>query len=129
MPVGDDLAASLGAAAELTADISLLLAESANGEFLQIADGEFSSISAGIFGLTAQLRGELDCKTLQFMARTEGGIWGIGDPSWGLIELGTFEAELEGMLDPDTGVLTGNWSITGSVPFVCTGPWSAMFSQ
>lgn len=60
-----------------------------------------------------------------FTATTVDGGWGIGDPSFGILPLGTFEAELTGMLDPMTGRLSGDWTITGSVPFVCEGPWSA----
>lgn len=115
-----------GFGAELMATITLELVESADGEFLQIKDGKFSSLSADVFGLVADLRGKLDCSTLKFTATTENGGWGIGDPNTGVLPLGTFEAELTGMLDPATGTLSGDWTITGSVPFICKGPWSAM---
>ena len=112
---------------EVTATISLELQSAANGEFLEITGGDFVSISFDVFGLQAKLRGKLDCQTLQFTATTENGVWALGDPN--LFPLGTFEATFEGMLDPTTGALAGDWaiggdSIAGVVPGTCAGQWT-----
>lgn len=121
MPVGVmDMAAAIPG---LGGPVVIELAESANGEFLEIANGEFTSLSADVFGLHSTLAGTLDCKTLQFTAKTVDGMWGLGDPSM-ILPLGTFEAELLGTLVPSTGVLSGQWMMTGSVPFMCLGMWS-----
>jgi hypothetical protein len=113
---------------EIGGVISIELAESANGEFLEISDGEFTSFAAGTFGLLAHLRGQLDCKTLQFSATTEDGLWGLGDPNVAGVPLGMFEAALTGALDPATGTLSGTWMVTGAVPLPCMGTWSATLS-
>ena len=113
---------------EIGGVISIELAESPDGEFLQISDGEFTSLAAGTFGLLAQLRGQLSCKTLQFSATTEGGLWGLGDPNVAGVPLGMFEAALTGALDPATGTLSGTWMVTGEVPLPCMGTWTATLS-
>lgn len=126
-PVVDGFDSS-GFGAEITATLSIQLVESADGEFLQISDGDFSSLTLDTFGMLADLKGMLDCKTLMFTATTQNGSWGLGDPNFGVLPLGTWEAQLVGTLDPATGTLTGTWMVSGSVPFVCMGPWSARLS-
>jgi hypothetical protein len=114
---------------EVTGPISLELEKSANGEFLQIADGEFSAIAQLFFGLRAQLKGNLDCKTLQLSATTVGGMWALGDPNMPLLPGGTFDANVQGKLDPQSRSLAGQWQvISGTIPGTCTGEWSATYT-
>ena len=129
-PVDDGLGLGdlSGFGVEITATLSIMLVESADGEFLQIANGQFSSLTLDTFGMLANLKGNLDCKTQQFTATTQDGSWGLGDPNLGVLPLGTWEAELSGTLDPATGTLTGMWMVSGSVPFVCKGAWTARLS-
>ena len=109
----------------VTGMLSIELAESAQGEFLEISGGEFTSSPADGVGLKSGLQGSLDCKTLQFSAKTLDGVFGIIDPNMTLTTLGQFEFVLVGTLDESTGVLAGQW-MTTDLFTTCMGPWSAM---
>jgi hypothetical protein len=124
---GTDVAG--GFSLEVTGPISLELVQSANGEFLQISDGQFSAVAQLFFGFRAKLRGDLDCKSLNLSATTEGGMWALGDPDMPLLPGGDFAADVHGALNPKTGELSGQWSFTtGTIPGTCTGQWSATYT-
>jgi hypothetical protein len=112
---------------QVSAVISIELEKSADGEFLEISGGDFASISFGLFGLRAQLKGSLDCKDLHLTAKTQNGIWALGDPATSPSP-GMFDAEFDGTLDPAKGTLAGQWDIYGGLSNTpigsCAGTWS-----
>jgi len=113
---------------DVSGPVSIELSESANGEFLEISQGQLSAVAEGFFGFKAQLQGNLDCKTLQLAAMAQNGMWALGDPDMPLLPGGTFGANIDGKLDATTGTIAGQWSFTtGTIPGTCTGTWSAEY--
>ena len=108
--------------------ISLTLEPSKDGEFLVIANGEFSALALGVFGMRAELMGTLDCHTLALDARAVNGAWAFGDPANSLLQGGTFDGDFDGTLDGQSLVLTGNWALTDPAFGTCDGPWSATYT-
>lgn len=107
----------------VTGPISITLAQSQDGEFLEITEGKLEGFAQLIIGFRAELQGRLDCATGRLEATALNGAYGFGDPA--IFPIGTFEGTLGGLLDPGTAVLDGDWDLTVTAGGFCRGPWQA----
>lgn len=110
----------------LSGPVMLKLEKSANGEFLEIADGTLGGVAAGILGFHTNLSGRLNCAELTFQAEAVDGEFGVGDPP---LPFGMVTGSLTGTLDTQTLTLSGEWTLMEDVQGgSCTGPWMASFT-
>jgi hypothetical protein len=107
--------------------VSLTFEQSADGEFLEITDGDFAAVANLVIGARAQIRGRLDCNTLMLNAMAVDGQWAIGDPDLPLLPGGGLEGQITGTLDPATGTLAGEWTFGDPAFGSCPGTWSVVF--
>jgi hypothetical protein len=99
--------------------VSFLLRQTANGEFLEIANGTLRGTVAGLqLEFIADLVGRLDCRTDQLSANVANGTF-FG---------GTFSGTLEGKLDRRTQTVTGTWNMGVPLAPPCIGPFSVVRS-
>lgn len=115
-----------GSGVIVTGPITLHFEKSKNGEFLELADAKLEGVGMDVFGFTADLSGELDCTTLQFMSQAQNGMYGLGLPI--TIPLGTVDGTLAGALDTQNHELNGTWTLTADGGITCIGPWHASFT-
>jgi hypothetical protein len=118
-----------GTPPDFSGPITLEFKKSADGEFLELANAKLDGSANDTLGFMADLTGRLDCNTLEFTATAENGVYGLGSPI--LIPGGDVSGMLSGMLDLQTGELTGTWSLysmDASMDFTCDGPWQAMYT-
>jgi hypothetical protein len=108
----------------LTGPLTLTLMKSANGEFLEISDGEFAAIAVAVIGARASLQGKLDCATDRFTATLHDGAWALGDPAMPLLPGGTLNGDLTGMYDGMQRTLSGVWTIGDPSVGTCMGTWT-----
>lgn len=102
---------------DVAGPVNFTLQESANGEFLEIADGHLDGSAFILLPFTADLTGNLDCSTNAFSAQAVNGF----SPAT------TFTGTLDGTLDRSTQTLSGTWSmLPDTVSGSCDGPWSAV---
>jgi hypothetical protein len=115
---------------EITGPVVITLTQSADGEFLEISNGELNGVASLVFGFTVKLEGRLDCSTNALDATAFDGKYGFGDPS--VLTLGTGGGTLSGTLDRTSSTLSGAWDLQitdglGAGSY-CDGPWTAMLS-
>lgn len=104
----------------VTGPIVMTLAESENGEFLEITDGRLDGNTYGIINFTSALSGRLNCATKEFGARAEMGLWGP------FIPVNPFDGVLDARYDDVTSTLSGNWALNEMLTMgICSGPWTA----
>lgn len=60
----------------ITGPLKFELTPSANGEFLEIADGRMDAVAVGSVPFGSELNGKLDCSTRGFHADTVNGTYG-----------------------------------------------------
>jgi hypothetical protein len=100
--------------------VSFTLAESENGEFLEITDGALNGEAMG-YVFSATLAGQLDCVTNEFAADALNGTYG----ATGFPPGGTFAGDMAAQLDRTSQTLNGQWSLSPNGFTPCVGPWSA----
>jgi hypothetical protein len=122
----DELAQLLGFTTVLTGPVTLTLQRSMDGEFLEIADGQFDAVVESIIGAHASLRGKLDCRTSQFEAELFDGVWVVGDPAMPFLPGGTLEGHILGTYQDST--LSGMWTIADPALGECVGNWDASWT-
>jgi hypothetical protein len=115
-----------GSGVFVTGPITLHFEKSADGEFLELADAKLEGVGMDVFGFTADLSGELDCATLQFMSQAQNGEYGLGLPID--IPLGVVDGTLAGALEGQSHELNGTWTLTADGGITCIGPWHASFT-
>jgi hypothetical protein len=112
---------------QITGPVRLSLTKSANGEFLEIADGHIDGFALDVFNFSSGLSGMLDCGTRGLSAMAKDGAVGLGDAM--LLPVFQFAGVLSGTLDASGTTLSGDWSfpvttVLGDIG-TCTGPWTA----
>jgi hypothetical protein len=112
---------------ELTGPVSLTFTRSVDGEFLEIANGEFEAVANLFIGARAKIAGKLDCDTLSLQAMAVEGMWALGDPDAPLLPGGGLAGDITGTLDPATGILAGDWTLGDPAIGNCPGTWSVTY--
>ncbi len=118
-----------GTPPDFSGPITLEFKKSADGEFLELANAKLDGSANDTLGFTADLNGKLDCSTLELTATLSNGVYGLGSPI--LLPGGDVNGTVSGMLDPQTGQLTGTWSLYSSAAgtnFSCDGSWQAVLT-
>jgi hypothetical protein len=112
-----------GAPFPVNGTVDFFLQKMMNGEVFDIGNGKLQSISGGVFLLTADLQGKLDCGQKQF-----DGVLVNGTYSGFIIINGMFDGPLSADYDPVIpGFVNGKWELhelTSSFG-TCLGTWYA----
>jgi len=118
--------------AHIMGPVELTLAESQNGEFLEISDARISGYALLFLNFKATLAGRLECTTRKLDAMAIDGAVGLGSAE--LLPVLGFSGQLSGELSAAGDVLSGTWSFPvtlgdGSQLGTCIGPWTATRMQ
>jgi hypothetical protein len=127
--VDPTMPAPAGTPPDFSGPITLEFKKSADGEFLELANAKLDGSANDTLGFMTDLAGKLDCNTLEFTATATNGVYGLGSPI--LFPAGDVSGMVLGMLDLQTGQLSGTWSfysMDAGTDFSCDGPWQAMFT-
>jgi hypothetical protein len=106
----------------LSGPVDLVLAQSANGEFLTVNGGTLKS-AAGIIAADAKVVGQLDCGSGTFTGTLQDGSLSIPPFPPG----GTFGGDLSAQFVSAGPKLDGTWALAGGAQFAgygCTGAWT-----
>ncbi len=109
----------------VTGPITLTLADSQQGEFLEVRDGVLDGTANAFFSLRADITGKLDCASAQFQGSLANGTY-----SGFLIVNGTFGGTMASQYDRvKFAFVSGIWSlaVVGPPGGTCDGTWSASY--
>lgn len=105
-------------------EVNFRFERSADGEFLELADGKLDGQWNDTYDFSSGLKGRLDCSTLSFSADVVDGGWAPIGAFQGVLASGMFTGMLTGTLDPNTMQISGEWQMLSDVIVDCKGPWS-----
>ena len=99
----------VGVPIPVAGNLSLTLAQSADGEFFTITGGKICGTADGLFPFKAEVTGTLDCATGKLVGgRLTNGAYYLGLPG---IPGGTFEGPFPATYDKLTNAFTGTWKV------------------
>jgi hypothetical protein len=99
----------VGVPIPVAGNLSLTLAQSADGEFFEITGGHICGTADGLFPFKADVSGTLDCKTGQLVNGTlTNGAYYLGLPG---IPGGTFDGPFPATYDKISHSFTGTWKV------------------
>jgi hypothetical protein len=115
----------VGVPVPVSGNVDLWLAESANGEFFEIADGKVSGVADFVFPFSADLKGELNCVT----SKLENGQLENGQyVAFGVTY--AFSGPVDAGYDKLTSAfVNGTWNVKEQNPvFGGSGTWTASWT-
>jgi hypothetical protein len=122
-PDGGTTPSTSAGAPQITGTITLTLAQSPAGEFVDVASGKFTADTTSLISATADLSGTLDCNTGKFTGQLTNGAY----HGWIFIN-GTFQGPLASGYDGTTSAFVdGTWVMMIPNAGTCPGTWSAKY--